>query len=136
MRDVLTGTNNQALFDYSDQTVYEHQGLRFRSATEVKIYDELVRRHLLVFPLPVAVLGNAGVYREPDFLVFSRNGNSGILEIHGEPFHPTKTTVKESARRRQFEDIGVNRCEVYDAAECYLSTQRIVSDFLARLKQG
>lgn len=47
MRDVLTGTNNQALFDYSDQTVYEHQGLRFRSATEVKIYDELVRRHLL-----------------------------------------------------------------------------------------
>jgi hypothetical protein len=109
--EVLNGHRNQALFDYHDQKLYKHQGLQFRSLTEVRIYDALIRRRLLVFPLPVAVLGDVGMYREPDFLVFGRNGRSGILEIHGSQFHPPETAAQEHDRRRRFVDLGVNEYE-------------------------
>jgi hypothetical protein len=134
--EVLTGHHHQALFEYDDQKIHPHQGLKFRSQTEVRVYDELIKRRLLVFPLPVAVLGDVGIYREPDFLVFARNGRSGILDIHGEPFHSVETAAQEHDRRRRFVDFGVNEYEIYDAAQCYNSTGRVVSDFLARLKRG
>jgi hypothetical protein len=133
--EVLSG-HHQALFEYAEQRVYEHQGLKFRSATEVRVYDELIKRRLLVLPLPVAVLGDVGIYREPDFLVFTRNGRSGILEIHGTPFHSVETAAQEHDRRRRFIDLGVNEYEIYDAAQCYNATDRIVSDFLNRLKRS
>jgi hypothetical protein len=133
--EVLTGhPHHQALFEYKDQKILHHQGLKFRSATEVRVYDELIKRRLLVFPLPVAVLGDVGTYREPDFLVFTRNGRSGILEIHGTPFHSAETAAQEHDRRRRFVDFGVNEYEIYDAAQCYNATDRIVSDFLIGLK--
>jgi hypothetical protein len=132
--EVLTG-RHQALFEYDDQKIYTHQGLKFRSATEVRIYDELIKRRVLVFPLPVAVLGE-GSYREPDFLVFTRNGRSGILEIHGSPFHPPETAAQEHARRRQFIDFGVNEYEIYGAEEAYDASERVVSDFLSRLRRS
>jgi len=124
------------LFKYDDQKIHIHQGLKFRSATEVRIYDELIRRRVLVFPLPVAVLGDAEIYREPDFLVFTRNGRSGILEIHGAPFHTSDTAAQEHDRRRQFIDLGINEYEIYDATQCYNATDRVISDFLSRLKRG
>jgi hypothetical protein len=133
--ELLPRYNHQALFKYDDQKIYNHQGLKFRSATEIRIYDELIRRHLLVFPLPVAVLGDPEVYREPDFLVFARNGRSGILEIHGTPFHSAETAAQEHDRRRRFIDLGVNEYEVYDATKCYNTTGRVVSDFLNRLRR-
>jgi hypothetical protein len=132
---ISTGFNNQALLEYDDQQIHEHHGLRFRSQTEVRIYDELIKRRV-VFPLPLAVLGDVGIYREPDFLVFARNGRSGILEIHGLPFHPPQTAAQELDRRRKFIDFGVNIYEIYDASECYNDTARVVSDFLTRLKRG
>jgi hypothetical protein len=133
--DLLTGPNHQALFEYDDQKIHNHQGLKFRSATEVRMFDELIKRRLLVLPLPVAVLGDPGSYREPDFLVFTRNGRSGILEIHGSPFHSAETAAQEHDRRRRFIDLGVNEYEIYDAAECYNGTDRVVSDFLNRLRR-
>src|SRR5262249_906519 len=114
--EVLNGRRNQALFQYDDHRLHEHQGLHFRSITEIRIYDALIKRRLLVFPLPVAVLVDAGAYREPDFLVFVRNGRSGILEIHGSPYHSSETAAQEHDRRRRFLDLGVNVYEIYDAA--------------------
>ncbi len=132
--ETLFGTNNQAHFVISDRIIHEHQGLRFRSITEIRLYDALVKRRLLVFPLPLAVLGDVGAYREPDFLVFSQTGRSGILEIHGAEFHPPETAAREHERRRRFIDLGINEYEIYDAAQCYNESDRVVSDFLARLK--
>jgi hypothetical protein len=132
--ETLFGTNNQAPFVISDRVIHEHQGLRFRSITEIRLYDALVKRRLLVFPLPLAVLGDVGAYREPDFLVFSQTGRSGILEIHGAEFHPPETAAREHERRRRFIDLGINEYEIYDAAQCYKESDRVVSDFLARLK--
>jgi hypothetical protein len=132
--ETLFGANNQAHFVISDRVVHEHQGLRFRSITEIRLYDALVKRRLLVFPLPLAVLGDVGAYREPDFLVFSQTGRSGILEIHGAEFHPPETAAREHERRRRFIDLGINEYEIYDAAQCYNESDRVVSDFLARLK--
>lgn len=106
--ETLFGTNNQAHFVISDRIIHEHQGLRFRSITEIRLYDALVKRRLLVFPLPLAVLGDVGAYREPDFLVFSQTGRSGILEIHGAEFHPPETAAREHERRRRFIDLGIN----------------------------
>src|SRR4029079_18405884 len=63
----------------------EHDGLRFRSRTEVRIYDELRRRNILSFPNATAVLGGRGIKREPDFLV-CQDGKWGILEIMGDRF--------------------------------------------------
>jgi hypothetical protein len=134
--EVLTGRHHQALFEYNDQQLHEHQGLKFRSATEVRIYNELIRRRMLVFPLPVAVLGDAELYREPDFLVFTRNGRSGILEIHGAPFHSSETAAQEHDRRRQFIDLGINEYEIYDATQCYNAADRVVSDFLNRVRRN
>jgi hypothetical protein len=134
--EVLTGHHHQALFEYDNQKRFDHQGLKFRSATEVRVYDELIKRRLLVFPLPVAVLGDVGEYREPDFLVFARNGRSGILEVHGSPFHSTETAAHEHDRRRRFIDLGVNEYEIYDASQCYNATDRVVSDFLNRLRRS
>jgi hypothetical protein len=133
--ETLFGFSNQARFVISDRVVHEHQGLRFRSITEIRLYDALVKRRLLVFPLPLAVLGDVGAYREPDFLVFSQTGRSGILEIHGAEFHPPETAALEHERRRRFIDLGINEYEIYDAAQCYNESDRVVSDFLARLKR-
>ena len=131
--EVLSGLNNQANFTILDRDVHVHQGLRFRSITEIRLYDALVRRRVLVFPLPLAVLGNIGVYREPDFLVYSRTGRSGILEIHGPQYHPPETAAQEHERRRRFIDLGVNEYEIYDAERCYNDPDSIAADFLKRL---
>jgi len=61
----------------------EHDGLRFRSKSEIKIYDELKKRHVLFFANATAVLGGKNTKREPDFLI-CQNGKWGILEVIGE----------------------------------------------------
>jgi hypothetical protein len=72
--------SNQALFNYRNSSKVAFAGLNFRSKTEVKVFQALVSRGVLVFPLPVAVLGLPNLYREPDFLVCYR-GKWGILEV-------------------------------------------------------
>ena len=132
--EVLSGPNNQARFLFPDGQVHEHHGLIFRSQTEIRMFDALVKRRVLFCPLPVAVMGELGIYREPDFLVFYR-GRSGILEIHGSAFHLPETAVQEHERRRRFIDLGVNEFEVYDATRCYNEPERVVGDFLSRLSR-
>lgn len=133
--DVLSGPKNQCRFQFSDSQLYEYHGLTFRSRTEIKIFEALLRRRVLVFPLPVAALGEAANYREPDFVLFYK-GRSGILEIHGDRFHTPETAAQEHERRRRFIDLGVNEYEIYDAAGCYNEPDRVVNDFLARLARG
>ncbi len=130
--EVLSGPKNQGRFVFPESETFEHHGLVFRSRSEIKIFDALVRRRVLFCPLPVAVLGDVGVYREPDFLVFHR-GRSGILDVQGSAFHPPETAAVEHERRRRFIDLGINEFEIYDAGSCYNQPEKVVGDFLSRL---
>lgn len=111
--------------------VWEH--LRFRSKTEVRIAQALDRLGVLYFPNCRGRLGagDARLTREPDFLVCS-NGNWGILEVDGEPFHLDPD--RDAARDALFRSAGVAVIEHYNARECYERPDEVVSSFLTRLK--
>ena len=123
------GTNNQALFDFEDGNKLTRYGLNFRSKTEIKIYEELVKRELFILPLPVAILGNHSQRREPDFVI-AYQGKVGVLEIHGKQWHPPETASQESERRRLMRNLGIAVYEVFDARKCWQQTEAVVDEFL------
>jgi hypothetical protein len=95
-------TKNQAKWNYDNCPKIKHKNLTFRSKPEVLIFDELQKRDVLFFPMPVSVLSNEDkFYPEPDFLICSK-GRFGILEIHGKAYHTSDTAAKESKRARLF----------------------------------
>lgn len=122
-------TSNQALFTFKDSRKIVHHGLNFRSQSEIKIFDALIKRGLLILPLPVAVMGRHRLYKEPDFVV-CYNGKVGILEIHGDKWHPPETAAKEHERRREFARLGVNVYEIFGADRCLAAPDKVVEDFL------
>ena len=83
-QSIATLGTNQALFTFKDSSKIVHEGLNFRSKTEIRIFDTLVNRGLLIFPLPVAVLAKQRAYKEPDFVVCYK-GRFGIkyMVLHG-----------------------------------------------------
>jgi hypothetical protein len=114
----------------------EHDGLRFRSWTETRIYDALKRRPVLFFPNPAAVLGGGQEeQREPDFLICFQ-GKWGLLEVMGEPYHPAATAMKDHERARSFRDFGLRIAEFYAAARCFGEPEAVVEDFLRRLQES
>jgi hypothetical protein len=113
----------------------EHDGLRFRSRTEVRIYDTLKKRNVLFFANSTAVLGSKGVKREPDFLV-CQDGKWGILEVMGDQYHTSATAMRDHDRARLFKDYGLYYIEFYDAVPCYNKPDEVVDDFLARLAKS
>ncbi|WP_437728068.1 hypothetical protein [Sorangium sp. So ce861] len=112
---------------------YEHDGLHFRSKTEIKIYDALKKRAVLFFANATAVLGGKSEKREPDFLV-CEGGKWGILEVMGEQYHPAATAMKDHDRARLFKDYGIVVIEFYEASRCYNRPEEVVDDFLTRLR--
>lgn len=125
--------SNQALFTFKDSRRLSHQGLNFRSQTEIKIFEALVKRAVLVCPLPLAVMGKPRAYKEPDFVI-CYGGRVGILEIHGDKWHPPETAAKEHDRRRQFTNLGVKVYEIYGADRCWNDPDGVVNEFLETLK--
>lgn len=109
-----------------------HDGLRFRSRTETRIYDALKRKKVLFFPNATAVLGGGPEKREPDFLI-CQDGKWGILEVMGEPYHPGATAMRDHDRARLFKDYGLLTVEFYDAARCFNEPDQVINDFLSRL---
>lgn len=131
---VVSLTANQALFTYDGSSKITHRRLKFRSRTETRIFDELVTRGLLVMPLPVAVLGLADRYREPDMVVVYK-GKVGILEVHGDPWHPPETAAAEHERRREFTRLGVAVYEIFSATRCWDDPKGVVDEFLSAFDQ-
>lgn len=120
--------------DLARQTasLIEHDGLRFRSKTETRIYDALKKRAVLFFANATAVLGSKGEKKEPDFLICA-DGKWGVLEVMGEMFHPSAT--RDHERARGLKDYGLVCIEFYDASRCYRDPDGVVDDFLARLRR-
>ncbi len=128
-------TNNQAIFNFNDRAKITFQGLNFRSKTEIKIYEALLKKGLLVMPLPVVVMGVNEKYKEPDFVVCYK-GKIGILEIHGGPYHPPETAAKEHERRREFTKLGVSVYEIFDSERCWQNPDSVVDDFIQAFTQA
>lgn len=126
--------NNQALFTFNDGSKIPFEGLNFRSKTEVKIYEALLRKGLLVMPLPVVAMGIREKYKEPDFVVCYK-GKMGILEIHGGQYHPPEAAAKEHERRREFLKLGVSLYEIFDSTRCWQDPDGVVDDFLQAFAQ-
>jgi len=126
---ISSNVSNQALFTFSDNEKIAYKGLNFRSKTEIKIFEALIKRSLLVLPLPVAVMGEMEKYREPDFVVFYK-GKVGIIEIHGDKWHPPETAASEHERRRAFTKLGVHIYEIFGADRCWNEPDKVIDDFL------
>jgi hypothetical protein len=108
-----------------------YNGLRFRSYSEIVIAKELDSRGVLYFPLPAA--SRRGVRREPDFLIVAK-GRVGILEVHGEPYHPATRAAEDHKRSLFFEESGIF-VKVFDAKECRTNPKTVIDTFL-RLLEG
>jgi hypothetical protein len=125
-----TGLNNGW---FRTETTISHDGLRFRSKSEIVIYDELKRRQLLFFPNGAAVIGGEKtVKKEPDFLICYA-GKWGILEVMGSPYHTAGNAVKDHDRARLLKNFGILCIEFFDANECRNSPAKVVDKFLAIL---
>jgi hypothetical protein len=113
-------------------TTIDHDGLRFRWRSEIRIYDELKKRSVLFFANATAVLGGKDEKREPDFLA-CLDGKWGILEVMGDQYHPSATAMRDHDRARLFKDYGLILIEFYPANRCYTAPETVVADFLQRL---
>lgn len=122
-------TNNTTI---GNVATINHDGLRFRSKSEIKIYDELKKQNILFFANATAVLGGLNKKLEPDFLI-CLEGRWGILEVMGDIYHPASTAMKDHERGRRFKTYGLLFIEFYDASECYNSPEKVVSAFLKQL---
>jgi hypothetical protein len=115
--------------------LYTWKNLRFRSKSEMRVAQALDRANVLFFPNSMARLGtvtDARENREPDFLV-CESGRWGILEVHGEPWHPPTRAVQDADRARLFKQHGIKVVEPYDATRCYEMPDDVVADFLRLL---
>lgn len=126
--------SNQALFTFKDSRRLSHHGLNFRSKTEIKVFEALLRRGVLICPLPLVVMGKSRAYKEPDFLV-CYDGKTGILEIHGDKWHPPETAAKEHDRRREFTKLGISIYEIFGADRCWDDPDTVVDEFLGLFKR-
>ena len=132
---IVRPVSNQALFTFSDSPKVTYEGLNFRSKTEIKVFEALVSKGLLVLPLPVAVMGSSKKHKEPDFVVCLK-GKVGILEIHGDKWHPPETAAEEHERRREFTKLGVSVYEIFGADRCWNDPDGVVSDFIQALARA
>lgn len=123
----------------TEQTI-SHDELRFRSRSEIAIYDELRKRNVLFFPNAAAVLGREfpeeREKREPDFLICHR-GKWGILEVSGEPWHSGSiSTAKDHDRSRLFQHYGLKCVQHFDSNRCKHSPADVVDEFLMLLSKS
>lgn len=130
------GVTNQGIA-FKDRPLYTWKNLRFRSKAEMGIAHALDRANVLFFPNSMARLGlvaDARQNREPDFLVCEA-GKWGVLEVHGELWHPPSAAAADHDRARLFKKHGIKVFEAYDATPCYEQPDDVVTDFLRILRQ-
>ena len=110
------------------------ENLRFRSESEKRIAQALDAAGAMFLPSCRARATADGARRtvEPDFLVCWK-GRWGILEVDGEPFHPSRRTVHDHARDRVFKTHGIMVVEHFDASECFEKPADVVRKFLTLL---
>jgi len=111
-------------------------GLRFRSASEMRIAQALDRAGVFFLPNCRGRVngGNARKNIEPDFHVCD-TGRCGIIEVDGESFHPATRAVHDHERDRLFHAHGIMLVQHYDSTRCYRDPDGVVTEFLTLLRQ-
>jgi hypothetical protein len=117
-----------------EQLPLKYNEMKFGSATEIRVAQELEKRKILFFPLPLAVRADTGKnfqdHREPDFLI-CYEGVWGILEV---AFHQGRYE-QDKQKDEWFKKSGILCVEHYTAEECYGKTTSVVDRFLSILEQ-
>jgi hypothetical protein len=117
------GVTNQGRVRSSNIAGREHDGLLFRSPSEINLYDALKKRGVAFAPLPVFLRGGENYQRlEPDFIII-KDGVFTVVEVDGDSFH-SETPSAARARLKLLEDAGAyivrvnaNACSTPEFAE-------------------
>jgi hypothetical protein len=113
---------------------YLYNEMKFASQSEIRIAQELERRKVLFFPLPLAVRSDTGNmfddHREVDFLI-CENGAWGILEV---AYHPDRYE-QDKEKDAWFKRSGILCIEHYTAERCYHESDTVVDEFLSILSK-
>jgi hypothetical protein len=132
------GIRNQGVitslaFDKNGRTSLTYNEMTFASQSEIRIAQELERRKVLFFPLPLAVRADTGDrfkdHREVDFLVCNEGGVWGILEVS---YHPDRFE-KDKEKDYWYKESGILCIEHYSAERCYERSEEVVAQFLSVL---
>jgi hypothetical protein len=128
------GLISQIVAAREGRPVHTWNELRYASASEIRIAQELEKRQVLFFPLAVAVRAETGQrwkdHREVDFLVCDR-GVWGILEV---AYHPDRYE-KDSEKDHWFKKSGILCIQHYTAERCNKEPSKVLDDFLGILTQ-
>ena len=131
----LTGVTNQGRGHSANPASIQHEGLLFRSRSEVLLYEALRDTGLLVMPLPVVIFRGQRYRRiEPDFVVI-RRGMTFIVEVDGDRWHQ-ESPVAAQERLRHLEDEGVRIIRV-SAENCNSAdlARQTAEDILSRIER-
>lgn len=133
-KDLNQGLITEKARQRGGKEVIMYNEMKFASASEVRIAQELEARKILFFPLPLAVRNETGdIYkdhREVDFLV-CLNGVWGILEVS---YHPDRYE-KDAEKDAWFKKSGILCVEHRSAERCYNQPKTVVGEFLTILSQ-
>jgi hypothetical protein len=141
IRDLIANSNdpNQGVvtskvFARDKKQVYTYNEMKFGSQSEIRIAQELERRRVLFFPLPLAVRNDTGQlykdHREVDFLI-CQNGVWGVLEVS----HHLGRYEKDSEKDAWLKESGILCVEHRPSETCFSNPAKVVDDFLRILMQ-
>jgi len=141
MKSLITqykGTNQALVSELmaarQGRPVHTWNELKYASASEIRIAQELERRRVLFFPLAVAVRAETGKnwqdHREVDFLV-CHNGAWGVLEVS---YHPDRYE-QDAEKDVWFKRSGLLCIQHYTAERCYKEPAKVLDEFFLILKQ-
>ena len=118
----------------NDQEPLKYNEMNFGSSTEIRVAQELEKRKILFFSLPLAVRAETGRnfqdHREPDFLICNE-GVWGILEV---AFHQGRYE-QDKQKDEWFKKSGILCVVHYTAEECYGKTASVIDRLLSILEQ-
>ena len=129
-KDANQGVITEKVFGREKKPVQTYNEMKFGSQSEIRIAQELERRKVLFFPLPLAVRADTGVlyqdHREVDFLV-CQDGVWGILEVAR---HEPERYEKDAEKDTWFKNSGILCIQHYTAENCYNNSTNVVDGFL------
>jgi hypothetical protein len=131
-KDANQGVVTEKVFLRQKRSIFVYNEMKFASQSEIRVAQELERRQVLFFPLPLAVRHETGElyqdHREVDFLVCC-DGGWGILEV---AYHPGRYE-QDSEKDHWFKRSGILCIQHYTAERCFRETEKVVDDFLSVL---
>lgn len=128
-KDPNQGLITEKVFRRDQKQTLVYNEMKFASQAEIRIAQELERRKVLFFPLPLAVRSETGIlhkdHREVDFLVCDE-GVWGILEVS---YHPNRYE-QDAEKDMWFKKSGVLYVQHYTAERRYKQSEEVVVEFL------